>query len=94
MTEGNCIGDFLTDDVLDTNDADKSITTLLNVIKVVTLADVFVSGSTLIGLEVSVSERDGSQGLACVVGDNVEEVLLNTVVKGDLLSVFVKIGST
>jgi hypothetical protein len=70
---------FRSDNILNSDDADKSVSSLLNFIEIVTFLDIVVVWATLRWLKVSVSERNGSQGLAGVDSDCLEEALLYAV---------------
>jgi hypothetical protein len=46
-------------------------------------------GATFSSLQVFVTERDGSKGLACINSDGLEEALLDAVSKRNFLSLLV-----
>lgn len=92
VAKGYGVGDLFSDNILDTSDGNQSVATLLDVVKDLSLSDVFVLFTSLIWLKVFVAERDGSQGLAGIESDGIEELLLDAIVQGDLLALVVQIA--
>ena len=85
---------FRSDNILDTNDANEDISSLLNIIETFSVLNGVVLGAALARFQVSVSERDSSQGLAGIVGDCLKETLLDAIGQGGLLSLLVKVEAT
>ena len=93
MALGNCNGDFRSDNVLDANDTYKSEASLLNIVKIISLANVVVVRATFIRFEVSVSERNCSERLAGISCNNIKESLFYIVIESSLLAVLIQIMS-
>ena len=92
VAESDCIWNFLSNDVLDTNDGNESISSLLNVIEVLSFTNGVVLGTSLVFLKVLVAEGDGSQRLAGIESDGVQELLLDAIVKRHLLALVVQVA--
>jgi hypothetical protein len=59
LSDGN--GDFGSDDVLNTDDTDESVASLLNIVEIISVTNGVVIRATLIRLEISVGERNCSE---------------------------------
>jgi hypothetical protein len=73
------MGYFGSDNIFNTYNTNKGVSTFLNIIKAFSFLDVIVLWPSLIWLKISVSERYGSQGLTSIDYDCLKEALFNAI---------------
>lgn len=82
---------LFSDDVLDTSNANKSVTTLFNLVDLAALILILMKRTTLIFLKVRVGESNSSESLFGIALDHVLQELAHLVIQNNLVTLHVQV---
>jgi hypothetical protein len=86
-------GHFLSDDILDSDDGDQSVTSLFDFVDLGAISLVLVSGTTISIFDVLIGQTDGSESLLGEMGDLLFQFLFLAVVQFLSLAISVQVVS-